>query len=238
MFHARQAWFLVPGCFAKQPGKVSCSFPFPVVYGLPRSGTVFGPWLLAQQLGGRSTVFRARQAWFLSLAALQSSQERFPVSFPSPSFLLLFILTIYLGSLAATQSSQGGQRSAKLGGCGFQSLAARAAARGAVYGVPRSAGVVFGPWLLCKATRDGLPFLSLPLFFFWLPILTIYSGWSTVCHAGCSFRSLAAREAARRAVDVIPRSAGVVFGPCFFPFPVVYGLPCSGAVFGPWLLVQ
>ena len=66
---------------------------------------------------------------------------------------------MYLGSLAATQSSQGGLRFR-----GFRSLAARAAARGAVYGVQREEGVVFGPWLLCEAAREGLPFLSVPPF--------------------------------------------------------------------------
>ena len=111
-FHAWLAWFLVPGCFAKQPGKVTCSFLFP------------------------------------------------------PTFFCLSILTIYLGSLAAMRSSQGGLRSDTLGRRGFRSLAARVAARGAVYGVPRSAGVVFGAWLLCEAAREGLLFLSLPPSFF------------------------------------------------------------------------
>ena len=96
MFLARLAWFLVPGCFAQQLGKVSCSFTFP------------------------------------------------------PPFLCLLILTIYLGSLAATRSSQGGQRSAALGGRGFRSLAAGAAATRAVYGVLRLAGAVFSPWLLMR----------------------------------------------------------------------------------------
>ena len=169
MFRTRQAWFLVPGCFPKQPGKVSCSFPFP------------------------------------------------------PPFFCLLILTIYIGSLAATRSSRGGQRSAALGGSSFRSLAACAAARRAVYGVPHLASVVFGPWLLCKAAREGLPFLSLPLFFFYLLILTIYLGclaatqssqgglWSAALRRG--FRSLAAHRAARRVVYGVPRSAGMVFGP-------------------------
>ena len=66
---------------------------------------------------------------------------------------------MYLGSLAAARSSQGGLRSATLGGRGFWSLAAQVAARGAVYGVPRSAGVVFGPWLLYHTARGvyGVP---------------------------------------------------------------------------------
>ena len=165
------------------------------------AGVVFGPWLLCKA---------ARKGFlFLSLP---------------PSFLLLFILTIYLGSLAATRSSQGGQRSAALGGRGFRSLAARAAARGAVYGVPRSAGVVFGPWLLCEAAREGLSFLSLLPFFFCLLILIMYLGslaatrssqgglWSAAL-GGRGFRALAARAAPRGAVYSLLRSAGVFFGP-------------------------
>ena len=73
-----------------------------------------------------------------------------------PPFFHSYIITMYLGSLAAIRSSQGGRRSDALGGCGFCSVAARVAAWGAVYGLPRSAGVVFGPWLLCKAARGGL----------------------------------------------------------------------------------
>ena len=138
MCRDRRAWFSVPGCFAKQPGKVCRSFSFP--------------------------------------------------SF----FFCLLVLTIYLGSLAATQSSQGGLQSAALGR-GFRSLAARVAARVAVCGVPRLAGVVFGPWLLCKAARKGYLFLSLPPSFllfidtnYLLRLPGCYAkqpGGSTVCHA-------------------------------------------------------
>ena len=119
VFHTRQVWFLVPGCFAKQPGKVSCSVPF------------------------------------------------------LPPFFCLFILTIYLGSLAATRSSQGGQRSAALSGRGFRSLAALRSSQG----------------------RFAVPFPS-PLFFLFIDtnyILRVpgcyakQPGWSTVCRAWARF---------------------------------------------------
>ena len=88
-------------------------------------------------------------------------------SFPFlPPFFRFFILTMYLGSMPTTRSSQGGQLSDVLVRRGFQPLAASAAARGAVYSVQRLARVVFGTWLLCEAARDGLPFLSLPPSFF------------------------------------------------------------------------
>ena len=94
------------------------------VYGLRRSaGAVFGPQRLCEPAREGLT--------FLSV---------------HPSFFRLFLLTMYLGSLAATQSSQGVPRFR-----GFWSLAARGAASGAVYGVQREEGLVFGPWLLCEA---------------------------------------------------------------------------------------
>ena len=179
------------------------------VYGVPRSaGVVFGPWLLCKA---------ARKGFlFLSL---------------SPSFLF-FIYTNYLLRLPGCYAKQpggstvcgawrarfsvpgcsrgsqrGGLRCSALGGRGFWSLAARAAGRGAVNGVPRSAGVVFGPWLLCEAARKGLPFLSLLLFFFCLLILTLYLGSLAATRSGQGglrsaalrrgFRSLAACAAAR-----------------------------------------
>ena len=127
---------------------------------------------------------------------------------------------MYVGSLAATRSSQECQRSATLGH-GLRSLAARAAARGAVYGVPHSAGHVFGSWLLCKAAREGLPFRSLPPSFFSF-IDTMYLGSLAATRSSQGglrsdalgrrgFPSLAARAAARGAVYSMPRSAGVVF---------------------------
>ena len=151
---AQRAMFLVPGCFAKQPGKVCHSFPF------------------------------------------------------LPPFFHLLILTMYLGSLDATRSSQGGLRSDMLRRRGFRSLAACAAARGVVYSVPRSAGVVFGPRLLCEAAREGLPFLSLLLSFFSLIYITMYlgslaamrssqGGLQSYALGGRGFRPVAACAAAR-----------------------------------------
>ena len=151
---------------------------------MPRSvGVVFGPWLLCE-----------------------AAREGLPFLSLSLFLFCLLILTIYLGSLAATRSSQGGLRSATLGG-GFRSLAARAAARRAVYSISCSAGVVFGPWLLCKAARKGFLFFSLSR-----------GLWSAALRRG--FRSLAARVAARRAVYGVLHSAGMVFVPgCFAKQP-------------------
>ena len=120
--HTRRVRFPVPGCFANQPGKVCCSFPFP----------------------------------------------------PSGFFSCLFILTVCLGSRAATRSSQGGLQSAAHGGGGFgpwllceqpvvfpvhrargRGLQARflfpgcfAKQPGVFSVLPRSAGAFVGPWLL------------------------------------------------------------------------------------------
>ena len=100
----------VPDCYAKQPGwstvcRARARLSIPgclrgsqgVVYGLPPwAGVYFGPWL------------RCEAAWEGLL-------------FPSlpPFFFHFLILTMYLGSLAAARSSQGGLRSATLGGHGF-----------------------------------------------------------------------------------------------------------------------
>ena len=79
---------------------------------------------------------------------------------------------MYLGSLAATRSSQGGLRPAALGRHSFQSLVARGAARGGLR-FAALVGVGFSLWLLCEAAREGLPFLSLPPFLF----LFIYTNY-------------------------------------------------------------
>ena len=116
------------------------------VYDSPRSaGVVFGPWLLCE-----------------------AAKEGLPIRFLPPIFFGLLILIMYLASLAATQSSQGGLRSAARGRRRFRSLAACAAARGAVDSlpVPRSVGVCFGPWLRCEAAGEGLLFFALPPTFF------------------------------------------------------------------------
>ena len=92
---------------------------------MPRlAGVVFGPWLLTWQPGWRSTVCRARQAWFLvpGCFARQPGKVCCSVPFPPSGFFSrLFILTVCLGSLAATRSGQGGLWSAALGGRSFWS---------------------------------------------------------------------------------------------------------------------
>ena len=165
------------------------------VYDLPRSaGVVFGPWLLCKAARGVSDLPRSAgplcERGFRSLAAraaargavygvprsasvlfvpwllCEAAREGLPFLSLPPFFFCLLIQIMYLGSLAATRSSQGGLRSAALGGRGFRALAARAAARGAVYSLLRSAGVFFGPWLRCEAAGECLLFLSLPPTFF------------------------------------------------------------------------
>ena len=156
--HARRAYVLVPGCDAKQPGGVCCSFPFSRPFftlfiltmyvgslaatrssqGCQGSATLGHGFqslaACAAARGGRSTVCRAQRVMFLVPGCFAKQPGKVCHSFPFlPPFFHLLILTMYLGSLAATRSSQGGQRSNMLGRRGFQYLAARAAARGAVY---------------------------------------------------------------------------------------------------------
>ena len=84
---ARRAWFSVPGCFVKQPGGSTVCHTGRERFSVPGcSGGSQGGSLRCAAIGGRG---------FWSLAALQSSQGRFAVPFPS-RLSLLFIDTNYI----------------------------------------------------------------------------------------------------------------------------------------------
>ena len=186
---------------------------------------------------------------FRSLAALRSSQGRFAVPFPSPLFFL-FIDTNYILRVPGCYAKQPGWSTVCRARARLSIPGCSRGSQGAVYGLPPSAGVFFGPWLRCEAAGEGLLFLSLAPFFFRFLILTIYlgslaaarssqGGLRSAALGGRGFRSLAARVAARGAVYGVPRSAGVIFGPwlLYQAASGVYGVPrAPGTVFGSWLL--
>ena len=134
---AWQARFSVPGCIAKQPGKVGPPFPFPL------------------------------------------------------SFVYYYILTIYLGSLAACAA-----------------LAARE-----IYGVPRSAGLFFSPWLLVQQPGRSTVSVDRQVTFFGPWLLTQQPGGSTV---SC------ARQAPFSVPGFFAKQPGKVCPP--FPFPLFFHL--------------
>ena len=99
-------------------------------------GLAFGPWLIARQPGGVDGLPR-RQTLFSVSGCFAKQPGKVCRSFPFPLFFSrLFILTMYLGSLAATRSSQGGLPPAALGRNSFWSLVACAAARGGLRSAP------------------------------------------------------------------------------------------------------
>ena len=87
----------VPGCYTKQPGW----------------STVFSPWLLMRQPGGRSAVFCTWQGWFLV-----------PVLFPSPWSTVCRAQARFSVPGCSRSSQEGSLRCSLLGWRGFWSLAA------------------------------------------------------------------------------------------------------------------
>ena len=78
-----------------------------MVYGLPRLGAVFGPWLLAWQPGGRSTVPHSAGVVFGPWLLCKAARKGFLFRSLPPSFLL-FIYTNYLLRLPGCYAKQPG----------------------------------------------------------------------------------------------------------------------------------